>query len=123
GAPKMNERARAVLEPLIRDWVQILPLECLNTGPHWLINCLAYLPGVANLKRSDTMQFSSGRLALRGSREGLVLNPPLDGAPWPPIFKVEPFDTDVYVSGEFKRRYDEAGLTGLDLKPIRIVER
>ncbi|MDX2116256.1 MAG: hypothetical protein SFZ24_11655, partial [Planctomycetota bacterium] len=122
GAPKMNERARAVLEPLIRDWVQILPLECLNTGPHWLINCLAYLPGVADMERSPIQRHPSGYISL--DREaGLVLNPPLDGAPWPPIFKVEPFDTDVYVSGEFKRRYDEAQLTGLNLKPIRIVER
>jgi hypothetical protein len=110
--PVFSERAWRILEPLIETSVEALPLACAG-GPFVAINvtdvadCLD--PGRAEIKRFSTGEvmdvksyaFKEGCLGARN------------------IFKIpEALLNDVFVSENFKRAVEDAGLEGLIFRQV-----
>jgi hypothetical protein len=106
----IGPRAAQLLDPLIVDHVELLPLET-EVGEYYAINVLTILD-VLDEERSEGDWFAPGRgIVIRKwvLREGEV--------DLPPIFKI-PQEHRTYITEEFVDAVREHGLTGLDPKLV-----
>lgn len=119
----LNERAVAALLPVIREHVQLLPLDC-DDGVYKAVHVLTVLDVGFDMIRSDVTYYDDGRPSFSGKRVLKDTDPP--GA-WPAIFRVRHTGVDhlygPYVNDEFKRAYESAGLIGLTFEPVEVTPR
>jgi hypothetical protein len=101
----VTERALDVLRPLIADCVEILPLA-YPVEPLFLLNVLRVIDCL-DYERAVYHRYSDGT---PGAIERYAFKPgSTDGHH---IFKIKRYESWTFVSDEFKRRVDDAGLLG-----------
>lgn len=119
-SPGFNAHALECLEPLIRDHVQVLPLECVNGEPRFLLHMLTVVDGMLNVEASEVWRVGPTKQLIAKTP---VLRPLPPGQKWPPIFRIAE-DPRVlrFVSDEFHQIVQANNLTGAQFIPIRISE-
>lgn len=108
----LTEKSKAILEDLIKDSVEFLPL-IFEGRNYYIINVIKMIDGL-NKDKSEYRTFSDGRIM-----QVLKYEFNSDIVKGHHIFKISEFKRgSVYVSDEFKKRVEENNLMGFDLEEL-----
>lgn len=113
GLDVWDAKARQCLEPLVGDCVEMLPLECGETGgsPLWAVNVIRVVDCLDH-KQSEFTYFKSG--SIKGIRRYVFKPGCLEGQH---LFRMPEHNYGwVIASDTFKNRVKSCGLTGLEFE-------
>jgi len=111
GLPAVSTNARAVVEPLLLNKVQWLPLD-FSKCSYWLLNCLN-VPDVLDLSAASVTRGPDGTVR---SIEASAFRPSAVRDEY--IFRVPGAPNSIFVTDGFRALADQRGLTGLFYQPV-----
>lgn len=111
GAIALSERAKAVLEPVIGNQVELLPAS--GEGWQWYLLNVLNVQSVMDVERSKFKIYEDGHV---GPCTHAYITEPADGNE---MFLVERYFPHIFISGVVKTAIDTAGLTGALVREYR----
>ncbi|HBS29860.1 MAG TPA: hypothetical protein DEB06_10530 [Phycisphaerales bacterium] len=113
----VSARAWRLLEPLMGEHVQALPVDFTTGEECFILNVLTVLAGVIDPVASQAEYFKSGRI-MRVERMVFGVDDPLYN--WPPAFRIAEMRATRFINAEVRELIRDAGLTGGAFTPVEV---